>query len=218
MSGSRPSHTAASLRRRAAILDVARELIAERGVDKLVIADVAERADVSVATIYNLVGTRDRLLIALLDDVAQQVRTRLGQGSVPSGVDACLHVIRTACDTVLDDADTVRAIVANVGNAAPDQWLADGLESSIKRSVDAAVVHGDLGAELSPVAVVIGIQLGFRGALISWVFGLLPDEQLTANAEYMTLHILANAATPGIRPEIDQRLVQLAIHLTGDLR
>jgi len=215
MSGSRPSRSAASVRRREAILGVARELIIERGVDKVVIADVAERADVSVATIYNLIGTRDRLLIALLDDVAEQVRTRLGQGSARSGVDACLHVIATACGTVLDDADMVRAILANVGNAAPDQWLADGLESSIRRSVDAAIAGGELGVELSSVAVANGIQLGFRGALISWVFGLLPDERLTASAEYMTLHVLANAATPGIRPEIDQRLVHLAIHLTG---
>ena len=210
VSGARPSQTAASRRRRTTILDSARVLIAERGIDKLVIADVAERADVSVATIYNLVGTRDRLLIALLDDVADRVRTRLAGQRVSEGLDGCVEVITAACETVIADATTVRTVLASVGAAAPDQWLTEGMGGVIKQRVDAAVDLGQIGDDLTPSAIADGIQLGFRGALISWVFGLLADHELTCNAELMALHVLANAAAPKHRSAVQLRLQELS--------
>lgn len=209
MSGARPSQTTASRQRRATILDAARGLIADRGVDKLVIADVAERADVSVATIYNLVGTRDRLLIALLDDVAETVRTRLVEQPSSEGIDGCVEVITAACETVIADASTVRTVLASVGAIAPDQWLTEGMGGAIIESVEEAMTSGHLADDLPAAAIANGIHLGFRGALISWVFGLLSDAELTPNAEQMTLHVLANAATPAQRRRIQKQLQEL---------
>lgn len=215
MSGSRPSDTSASRRRRGSILDAARALIAERGIDKLVIADVAERADVSVATIYNLVGTRDRLLIALLDDVAETVRAQLDSGPVSIGIDGCIEVITAACETVISDAVTVRTVLASVGAVAPDQWLTEGMEGAIRQRVNAAFELGRLSGFMSPAAVANGIHLGFRGALISWVFGLLSDRDLRPNAELMALHVLANAAALDHRVEVESRLHALAAATTS---
>ncbi len=210
MSGARPSRSPASLRRRAHILDVARELIAERGLDKLVVADVAEHAEVSVATIYNLVGTRDRLLFALLDDVADRVRHRLEAGPVVAGVAGCVAVIDAACLAVLDDPITVRAVLSSVGVNAPDQWLDDGLEGAIKQQVMGAFDVGEVAAPSSVDTLTHHIQLGFRGALISWVFGLIDDHQLATDAEAMALHVLASAAVPAERKKIQIRLDDLA--------
>ena len=218
MSGARPSQTAASRQRKTTILDAARALISERGIDKLVIADVAERADVSVATIYNLVGTRDRLLIALLDDVAESVRSRLAEQPASDGIDGCVEVITAACETVLSDAATVRTVLASVGAVAPDQWLTEGMGGPIRERVDAAIDSGHIGNELSPAAITDGIHLGFRGALISWVFGLLTNDELTPNAELMALHVLANGVASKHQPTIQSRLRQLAnTSLTKDI-
>lgn len=207
--GARPSQTVASRQRRATILDAARSLILDRGIDKLVIADVAERADVSVATIYNLVGTRDRLLIALLDDVADTVRTRLADQPASEGIDGCVEVITAACETVIADAATVRTVLASVGAVAPDQWLTEGMGGVIKQRVDAAIELGHLSGELSSAAITNGIHLGFRGALISWVFGLLADDELAPNAELMAFHVLANAAAECQQAEVLRRLHEL---------
>lgn len=210
MSGARPSQTSASQRRRAAILDAARWLIADRGVDKLVIADIAARADVSVATIYNLVGTRDRLLIAVLDDAVEQVRQRLASGPTNEGVEGCLDVVRAACETVLADALTVRTVIASVGSAAPDVWLTEGLEGAIRERVDAAVAAGCLDQTIAAGSIAQSIHLGFRGALISWVFGLLADDELGPHAELMALHVLANAAHSDHREAVQRQLLDLA--------
>lgn len=211
MSGARPSARPASRQRRATILDAARGLIADRGVDKLVIADVAERADVSVATIYNLVGTRDRLLIALLDDVAEAVRARLAEATASAGIDGCVEVILAACETIIADAATMRPVLASVGAVAPDQWLSEGLEGTINERVEAAVDVGDLTNVVPPSSVSAGIQLGLRGALISWVLGLLPDAELAASAEQMTLYVLASAAAPAPHRRIQMRLQELSL-------
>lgn len=176
------------------------------------IADVAERADVSVATIYNLVGTRDRLLIALLDDVAESVRGRLAGQSASVGIDGCVEVITAACETVISDATTVRTVLASVGAVAPDQWLTEGLGGVINERVEGAVELGHLSTELSAAAITHGIHLGFRGALISWVFGLLADDELASNAELMAMHVLANAASSGQQAAAQRRLLELIKH------
>lgn len=199
------------------ILNAARALILDRGVDKLVITDVAERADVSVATIYNLVGTRDRLLIALLDDVAESVRIRLADQPASDGIDGCVEVVTAACETVIADATTVRTVLASVGAVAPDQWLSEGMGGVIRQRVDAAVELGHLGDELPSTAITDGIHLGFRGVLISWVFGLLTDDELTPNAELMALHVLANAAAPDHLAAVRHRLQALTTTSTKDI-
>jgi len=72
-SGARPSSAPASVRRRQEIIDAARTLLRERNADEFVVADVARVAGVSVATVYNLVGTRDRLLLAVLEQAVSDV-------------------------------------------------------------------------------------------------------------------------------------------------
>ena len=51
-------------RRRAQILEAARTLLRERAADAIGVDQVAELAEVSVATVYNLVGNRAQLWAA----------------------------------------------------------------------------------------------------------------------------------------------------------
>jgi AcrR family transcriptional regulator len=58
---------ASSARTRARILTAARELILETGYRNTTVAGVAERADVSVATVYELVGRKATILRELIE-------------------------------------------------------------------------------------------------------------------------------------------------------
>ena len=53
-------------RRRARIVAAAGELLRERGIEGLAIREVAERAEVAPATIYNLIGGQNRVAAALV--------------------------------------------------------------------------------------------------------------------------------------------------------
>lgn len=55
-------------RRRKRILNTAREIIAASGFEALSIRELARRADLTVPTIYNLVGNKSALIAQLFDD------------------------------------------------------------------------------------------------------------------------------------------------------
>ena len=53
--------------RREKILSAARKLVASQGYDGMVMSDLAESAEVSPTTLYNLFNTKDELLLEALD-------------------------------------------------------------------------------------------------------------------------------------------------------
>ena len=61
-------------RRREVILDQARALFAEKGVDATTMAEIAEAADVSTPTVFNYFGHKDGILIAMITEGAATAR------------------------------------------------------------------------------------------------------------------------------------------------
>lgn len=59
---------------RRAVVDAAREIITDHGVAALTLEAVAERADVAVQTIYNRVGGRSALLMAVAERAMEESR------------------------------------------------------------------------------------------------------------------------------------------------
>ena len=77
---------------RRAVLDAAAELFAHRGVDAVSLRDIAAKADVHLDLIRQYVGHREALVMAVFDDLSQQVAQRVlehplsGQGFDPDTV------------------------------------------------------------------------------------------------------------------------------------
>ncbi len=67
------TRTANKNKRRDAILARAGEMIAEEGLDALTLAKLAERADVTVPTVHNLLGKRADILAALVTESMEKV-------------------------------------------------------------------------------------------------------------------------------------------------
>lgn len=80
LQGDRGTRGATSLRsrkkamRREEILDQARSLFAEKGVDAVTMTEIAEAAGVSTPTVFNYFGNKDGILIALITEGAQKAR------------------------------------------------------------------------------------------------------------------------------------------------
>ena len=89
--GARPSSSPASQRRRRRIIDATFELLREHDAAKLSVADIAKVAGVSVASVYNLVGTRERVLAAVIDRYVERLAAALGEqlpeATEPTGSD-----------------------------------------------------------------------------------------------------------------------------------
>lgn len=70
---------------RQAVIDAAREIVATEGVDALTLEAVAERADVAIATIYNRVGNRSSLLLAVAEQAMEHGRTYMDAAYAADG-------------------------------------------------------------------------------------------------------------------------------------
>lgn len=70
---------------RRSVIDAAREIVATEGVAALTLEAVAERADVAVATIYNRVGNRSALLLAVAEQAMEESRAYMDAAYATEG-------------------------------------------------------------------------------------------------------------------------------------
>jgi AcrR family transcriptional regulator len=198
------------VRRRQEIIDGARTLLRERNADEFVVADVARVAGVSVATVYNLVGTRDRLLLAVLEEAVSKVDLAVGSHVDADPVKAVVDVVTTAVDVVMSDPLVHRRVLASLGRLTAGLWLDEGLERLLADRLAVCADAGMLRDDLPVDAVARSVQLGFRGAVMSWAVAELPAGEVRAEAELMACHVLANATTPEMVGALDQRIRDLS--------
>jgi AcrR family transcriptional regulator len=194
-------------RTREAIATAAISLFSEHGYDAVTVADVARRAGVSVATVFNYFDTKedlffdevDPLLEALLDTVRH---CRSGTSVLQALQDQVVHQL-TAGRTEADAEQVVRFHAAIVGS--PDLQRREQHLQLRRRQALAAALAQALGAGLPPLAAdlaatqylaaesVIGSELRTRlGAGQS-----LPDA--LADLEPVTAEVFATLRT-GLGP------------------
>jgi len=83
--GQTPRERADAARNRRRILAAAAELVAERGIDRVSMDDVARAACVGTGTLYRRFGDRAGLALALLDDHTRAFQDALIAGPAPLG-------------------------------------------------------------------------------------------------------------------------------------
>jgi AcrR family transcriptional regulator len=170
--------------RRLRILKAARDMIRETGNTDLPMRALASRADVSLATTYNLFGSKRSLVLAVLEDERDfQQRFQGLQGC--TGLDRLFAAHDLAFSYYAADPDFYRVLWrALLNTSGPDetglatperlretQALWQGLIAS-------AVAEGDLAPPVSVAALERTLAQLSAGALLFWVMGGLPTERL----------------------------------------
>jgi AcrR family transcriptional regulator len=74
-------------RTRAAILDAATEVLYERGLDGVGVAELCTRVGVSKETLYRHFGTKDSLVVAMLEARSARVTSWLAEAAAAAGPD-----------------------------------------------------------------------------------------------------------------------------------
>jgi AcrR family transcriptional regulator len=83
--GAAPAERADAARNRLHLLTTAREMLAERGPDKLTMDGLAQRAGLGKGTVFRRFGTRAGIFQALLDDDERTFQQRVLAGPPPLG-------------------------------------------------------------------------------------------------------------------------------------
>lgn len=160
---------------RQAIIDVAREIVATQGEAALTLDAVAAQADVAVQTIYNRVGGRSALLLAVAEQAMQESRAYMNaaysrEGSAEDQIrHAALAYARFAAERphefriLLEPPDEPEAVARIVE-------LTNEQNRQLVDTIRKAIAQGDARHDLDPadVAVVLSAALNGLVALTWW--------------------------------------------------
>ncbi|MEW2574664.1 TetR/AcrR family transcriptional regulator [Streptomyces syringium] len=191
--GLREQHKA---RRRTRILEATRELLRD-GPDSVINAErIAERAEVAPATVYNLIGPRDKIWEALAAGFMDELERRLAL----LGADDPREVVRSTVRLFVSDPVVSRRMVR--------EWEDSGLVldrgplTRLRRAMAAAQARGLLRADLDTDALAAAVATSCVGALHQWVAALIDDDRFLARALFALDVALAAAAADPYRDQL----------------
>lgn len=194
--------------RRRRIIEAARALIRETGDAGLSMRALAARAGVSLATPYNLFGSKRAIVLAVLEDV-REYRERFAALRATDPVERIFSALDLALDyykrdrrfyktmwaAVFDTKDEVRADILNPQRTA--FW---------RELVDDAVKVGAIAPDIDAELLLEQLEFIMRSVMWSWVVGEIDQKKLTPVATYGFALVLSGAASSGWRAPLQARL------------
>lgn len=194
------------------------ELIAADGIEHASMRRLAEVADVSVRTLYNLFDDRHGLIRALVLDSIADVNLAVDALGATDPIERTWEALDVALTTVT--ASLPRAVLAPVLDdpelliQLAQQWnVRDVLIGEIRRAQEAGDLHDDVDAEL----LVDQVGTTLINLLRGWATGLVDDDALVAGTLHAHDICLLAIATPGRREEVRDHARALTPRLSRPL-
>jgi AcrR family transcriptional regulator len=197
--------------RRQQIMRAARTLMQKTGRTGFSMRTLADEAGVSIATPYNLFGSKQAIMFAVLDADLEQYQQRLASLRVDE-LETFFRAVSVATALYSTEPSFYRAVLAAVYNEGGREYRAmfGGPRHAMwKGFVEGAVKAGYLSDALDPDAFAATLARTFFSNILEWVSGELSLAELEAWAQYGFALVLRGMATPASEARLDERLVEL---------
>ena len=189
--------------RREAIVKAARALLRESGGLGFSMRSLAEASGVSIATPYNLFGSKQAILVSVLDADLAAYQTALDGLQAAPGVDVLFEAIDLMGDFLAQEPEFYRNALACVSEDGGTelQFMVSGPRFLLwKRMLRAAIDEGLISNDVDPDALTIALgQLLFAGTY-QWSQGLVSLPEMIARARFGTGALLLGITTEQGRP------------------
>lgn len=165
-------------KRRAAILQAAKDLFREHGGQQASAERIAKRAGVSTATLYNLVGKREELLSDLFNEIATEFKERMDAVHEPDPILRTEAAIRLSIEIRLRDPEVSRVIFGELSQQGADRIRDRMNPQPIELQFTAmrsARTHGQLVADADPLTLARQIWNSHNGAFQGWMDGMVDE-------------------------------------------
>lgn len=205
------------LARRAAILEAARRMIAERGYEAVKVRDLAEICGVSVPTLYNQFGGKDQLLAAAIEE-----HFRLALDSAPvarstPGYQRLLTIVDQCAEQLLDvpgyHQRLLEAFASLASTLQIQERIARGLAAVIAEELATMAAARELVAWASPRQLAAQMTAACIGTAIQWGAGVIRDDLLKAHMRYalglVVLGVVRGAAASRFETQIQAAQQQI---------
>jgi len=203
--------------RRERILASACEIIAELGPAGLSMRDLARRSRVTVPTIYNLVGGRDAVLSAAVEEQTARFVARIEEVPAAGPVDRMLAVYESCQRELLSMPRYWRTFLRVVFTTPSVETIRARFEGAMNKEIRHGVTSlrdaGLLAEWVEVEAMVALLQRNLGIVTMQWSSGEFPDSQLRPAMLYGACCVLAGASNEGSRKEFTSRAenLQLAV-------
>ena len=183
---------------------------------------LAREADLSVTTLYNLVGSREDILRALIEDSTGRFDSTV---TVPESAGDPLERTVTAFERVLryfvDEAAILKPmIVANMETGYVEELgkeehglYLQGAKDSVRECLQDALAEGQIRDVISPEFLEAQFYVGLQLAIDRWAFGLVTEEDFLAKGLFGAYLTLLAVASPENVPQLEEEIRKLEIQL-----
>ena len=197
------------------ILDHARAMIAEEGFDALKIRELAARSELTVPTIYNLIGGKSEILARIIEALVErlhEVQSRSDLDDIEAGFE---QQITRLADLFAQDEDFYRAAFVAGDRSGLFEQRSDGgiFARSLQQPVEAckaAHTEGLLKGAISAEQLGRQVYDSYRLARQDWANGYFDLDEFRARALTGIFVSLAADASAEFRQRLLSRISILA--------
>ncbi|MBX3483422.1 TetR/AcrR family transcriptional regulator [Phenylobacterium sp.] len=194
--------------RRRRIIHAARDLIRETGNAGLSMRALAARAGVSLATPYNLFGSKRAIVLAVLDDV-RVYQDRFAHLTSTDPLERLFAAVDMAIEFYVDDPQFYKTLWAAVFDASDDvrsEIYNQARNAFWRHLVEATVEAGVIAEDVDVELLFKVLDRGFGAAMLEWVVGELSPDLLAPTIRHAYALVLRGAASTDWRGALDARL------------
>ncbi len=189
------------------ILEVAREEISLAGYDAITMQGLAQAAEVSTKTLYNLYGTKDELLLAAVADLLGNLEQQESVMGAEPGIPMLLAFNASTAAQIVDTPQYAEVMARALFQAPVGHKLVDVLLGGAVRFAAGALraeqTAGGFAAEIDIDALADMLVAYQWGMVLMWSKGLVPIEDIGPRSGESQLMTLLPLCTPERRRALE---------------
>lgn len=209
-------------KRRARLLAEARLLLAQGGYEALNLRDLARQAELTVPTIYNLIGRKEDVLLAVAAEVLSELESRLAPRGDTEPLVLAAAVVETSTRLFAEDENFYRAAFLAVewldqGGLHHQQvadiyaWVGALLDTGLAACRGAGLLAGQLPAADLTALITRNFRMSCRG----WAFGHYDIDEFRRIALTDLYITLCADAVETFHRQLTRRIAALAAPAVG---
>lgn len=200
------------LARRASMLEVARQMIVNKGFEAIKVRDIADACRVSVPTLYNQFGGKDQLLALAIEEYFVDGSNPIPVTKSQCGCDRLLAVLDVATARLLEAPEYNRRLLEAFSSL---ESTTDVQQRIALRMTDVMLVQlqhmheeGTLAewADVAPLAA--QITTAFISTAVIWGASAIDDETLPSAVHYATGLVLLGVVNGQTHKSLEARVRQ----------